>query len=74
VLETAQSSNEFPWISLWTLVKPHACYCVDVVKAHWLRPVFTESYRWYAWIRRKNVWLFSGVSRKFSWGGFIQWH
>jgi len=27
------------------LVKPHADYCVDILKARWLRPVFVESYR-----------------------------
>jgi len=38
-------SNEFPWISIWPLVKPHAVYCVDMLKARWLLPVFAESYR-----------------------------
>jgi len=45
VLITPGSSNEFPWISIWRLVKPHADYCVDIQNARWLRPVFTESYR-----------------------------
>ena len=27
---TPESSNEFPWISLWQLDKPHAIYCVDI--------------------------------------------
>jgi len=26
-------------------VKPHAEYCVDILNARWLRPVFAESYR-----------------------------
>jgi len=28
--DNAKSSNEFPWISIWRLVKPHASYCVDI--------------------------------------------
>jgi len=28
-----------------TVVKPHANYCVNILKARWLRPVFAESYR-----------------------------
>jgi len=28
-----------------TVVKPHADYCVDILNALWLRPVFAESYR-----------------------------
>ena len=24
---------------------PHAYYCVDILKARWLRPAFAESYR-----------------------------
>jgi len=27
------------------VVKPHANYCVDILKARWLRPAFAESYR-----------------------------
>ena len=42
---TPESSNEFPWIAVWRLVKPNAIYCVDILKAHWLRPAFAESYR-----------------------------
>ena len=45
VLITPGSSNEFPWISIWPLVKPHADCCVDILNARWLRPVFAESYR-----------------------------
>ena len=26
-----------------SMIKPHADYCVDILKARWLRPVFTES-------------------------------
>ena len=40
-----ESSNELPWISMWRLVKPHANYCVDILKARWLRPAFAELYR-----------------------------
>ena len=42
---TPESSNEFPWISIWRLAKPHANHCVDILKACWLRPAFAESYR-----------------------------
>jgi len=40
-----ESSNEFPGISIWRLVKPHANYCVDILKARWLRPALNESYQ-----------------------------
>ena len=55
MLITPKSSNEFPWISIWRLVKPHANYCVDIVKALWLRPAFAESYRL---LRVTLLWLF----------------
>ena len=42
---TPGSSNKFPRISIWRLVKPHANYCVDILTATWLRPAFAESYR-----------------------------
>ena len=42
---TPESSIEFPGISIWRLVKPYVKYCVDILKACWLRPVFAESYR-----------------------------
>jgi len=42
---TPKSSNELPQISIWRLVKPHANYCVDILKARWLGPAFAESYR-----------------------------
>jgi len=45
VVITPESSNEFPWTSIWRLVKPHANYCVNILKARWLRPAFAESYR-----------------------------
>ena len=45
VVTTPESSNEFPWISIWRLVKPHASYCVNILKARWLRPAIAESYR-----------------------------
>jgi len=35
----------FPWMSIWPLAKPHVDYCVDILSARWLRPVFAESYR-----------------------------
>jgi len=45
VVITPGSSNEFPWISIWRLVKPHDNCCVDILTARWLRPAFAESYR-----------------------------
>ena len=42
---TPESSNKFPWIPKWRLVKPHANYCFDILKARWLHPAFAESYR-----------------------------
>ena len=42
---TPGSSNEFPWISVWRLVKLHANHCVHISKTRWLRPAFAESYR-----------------------------
>ena len=45
LLITPGSSNEFPWISVWSLVKPHADYCVNMLDARWLRPAFAESCR-----------------------------
>jgi len=38
VIITPESSDEFPLTSIWRLVKPHANYCVDILKALWLRP------------------------------------
>jgi len=43
VVITPESSNEFPWISIWRFVKPHANDCVEILKARWLRPAFAES-------------------------------
>ena len=48
---TPESSNEFPWISIWQLVKPHVNYCVDILKARWLRPALAESY----WLLRVTL-------------------
>jgi len=45
VVITPESANEFLLISIWRLVKPHANYCVDILKARWLRPTFAESSR-----------------------------
>jgi len=42
---TPEPSNEFPWISIWRLVKPHPNYFVYILKARWLRPAFAELYR-----------------------------
>jgi len=30
---TLESSNEFPWISIRRLVKPHTNYCVDILRS-----------------------------------------
>jgi len=58
------------------LVKPHADYCVDILKARWLRPAFAESYRLLPVTLSKNLWLFmfemhliSGIT-----DGWHQWH
>jgi len=48
---TPESSNESPWISIWQLVKPHVNYCVDILKARWLRPALAESY----WLLRVTL-------------------
>ena len=40
---TPESFKEFPWISIWRLVKPHANYWVDILKARWLRPAFART-------------------------------
>ena len=42
---TPESYNAFPWISIRRLVKPHAIYCVRILKARWLLPAFAELYR-----------------------------
>jgi len=53
-------------IALWRLVKPHANYCVDILKARWLCPAFAESY----WLLRvtlsKELWLFMFEMRMIS--------
>ena len=42
--DNPKSSNEFPWISIWRLVKLHTNYRVDILKARLLLPAFAESY------------------------------
>jgi len=66
--DNAKSSNEFPWISIWRLVKPHANYCVDILKARWLRPAFAESYR------LLRVTLSKELVAVFVWNAPDQWH
>jgi len=44
VVITPESSNKFPWISIWRVVKPHANYCVDILNTRWLRLAFAELY------------------------------
>ena len=45
VMITPEFSNEFPWISIWRLVKPHGIYCVDILKhtgcVCWIVPTVT---------------------------------
>jgi len=53
-----EASNEFPWISIWRLVKPHANYCVDILKARWLRPALLNRADCYVWLYLKNLWQF----------------
>ena len=65
---TPGSSNEFPWISIWRLVRPHANYCVDILTAPWLRPPFAESYR----LRR--VTLSKELVAVHVWNAPDQWH
>ena len=65
---TPESSNEFPWISIWRLVKPHAKYCVNILKARWLCPAFAESYR----LRR--VTLSKELVAVHVWNAPAQWH
>ena len=48
---TPESFNEFPWISIWRSVMPHANYRVGILKARWLRPAFAESY----WLLRVTL-------------------
>ena len=65
---TPESSNEFPWISTWRLVKPHADYCVDIFKARWLRHAFAESYR------LLRVTLSKEFVAVHVWNALDQWH
>jgi len=64
VLITPESSNEFPWISICRLVKPHA----DILKARWLRPAFAESYRFW------RVALSKELAAVHVWNAPDQWH
>ena len=70
VVITPNSSNEFPYelISIRRLVKPHANYCVDILKARWLRPAFAESYR----LRRVS--LSKELVAVHVWNAPDQWH
>jgi len=68
VVITPESSNEFPWISVWPLVKPHAIYCIDILKAHWLRPAFAESYR------LLRLTLSKEIVDVYVWNAPDQWH
>jgi len=55
VLLTPESSSEFPWISIWRLVKPHTNYYADILKARLLRLLnHTDCY---VWLYQKNLWL-----------------
>ena len=65
---TPESSNEFPWLSIWRLVKPHANDCVDILKARWLRPAFAELHR------LLRVALSKEVSAVHVWNAPDQWH
>jgi len=63
-----EPSNEFPWISIWRLVKPHPNYFVYILKARSLRPVFAESYR--LW----RVTLSKELVAVHVWNAPDQWH
>ena len=60
--------NEFSWISIWRLVMPHANYCVDILKARWLRPAFVEPY----WLLR--VTLSEELVAVHVWNAPDHWH
>jgi len=63
-----EPSNEFPWISIWRLVKPHPNYFVYILKARWLRPAVGESYRlWRVTLSKKLVAVH-------VWNAPDQWH
>ena len=55
---TPESSNEFPWISIWQLVKPHANYCVDILKHADCVLRLLNRTDCYVWLYQKNFWLF----------------
>jgi len=50
------------------LVKLHANYCFDILKARWLRPAFAESYR------LLRVTLSKEVVAVHVWNAPNQWH
>jgi len=52
---TPEPSNEFPWISIWRLVKQHPQYFVYILEARWIRPAFAESYRLWRVILSKEL-------------------
>jgi len=52
----------------WRLVKPHANYCVDILKARCLRPAFAESYR------LLRVALSKELVAVHVWDASDQWH
>ena len=68
VVVMPKSSNEFPWISIWRLVKPHANYCVDIPKARCLCPAFAESYQLI------HVTLSKELVAVHVWNAPDQWH
>jgi len=64
---TPEPSNEFLWISMSRFVKPHANYCVDILKAFWRRPAFVISNRLLREILPKKI-----VAVHF-WNAYDQW-
>jgi len=67
VVITPESFNEFPRISTRRLVKPHANYCVDILKARWLRPALAESHR------LLRVTLSKELAAAHVWNALDQW-
>ena len=58
MLITPESSNQFPWISIWRLVKPHASY-LSIYSQHAgcvLRLLNRTDCD--VWLYQKNLWLF----------------
>jgi len=56
--DNAKSSNEFPWISVWRLVKPHANYCVDILKHTGCVLRLLNRTDCYVWLYQKNLCMF----------------